>query len=301
MTLTTEPHGKVGPTTGPTGGGPRRVPTAWLVGALPVAVMAILVVYPVVLLISNAVEDGSGRFSIAEWRVLFGNPVFLDTIATTVRVAAIATVGCIVVGTFLAIVIAYVPFRGARVVTAALNVYLSFPSFLITLALVFIWGNVGIVNGALSTASGGTAPPIHLLDTQWGVILAEVTYFTPFVVRPVLSALEVMDRSQVEVAESLGAGPARIVRTLILPEIAPALLAGGALVLMRTMNEFGIVLFAGAKDVTTLPTLVYSQAISRGNYQVAAIAALVNIVLSLGLYLLYRQITARALGGNRAR
>ncbi len=53
---------------------------------------------------------------------------------------------------------------------------------------------------------------------------------------------------------------------------------------MRTMNEFGIVLFAGAKDVTTLPTLVYSQAISRGNYQVAAIAALVNIVLSLGLY-----------------
>jgi 2-aminoethylphosphonate transport system permease protein len=263
--------------------------------------MAILVVYPVLLLISNAADDGSGRFSVAEWGVLFGNQVFLDTIATTVRVAAIATVGCIVVGTFLAIVIASVPFRGARFVTAALNVYLSFPSFLITLALVFIWGNVGIVNGALTAASGGTAPPIHLLDTQWGVILAEVTYFTPFVVRPVLSALEVMDRSQVEVAESLGAGPARIVRTLILPEVAPALLAGGALVLMRTMNEFGIVLFAGAKDVSTLPTLVYSQAISRGNYQVAAIAALVNIVLSLGLYLLYRQITARALGGNRAR
>lgn len=300
MTITTGTQHSAPTRTAVRSGSPRPA-TSWLIGALPIAVMAILVVYPVLLLVGNAVEDSSGGFSVAEWSVLFQNPVFIDTILTTVRVAVIATIGCIVIGTFLAIVIAYVPFRGARVVTAALNVYLSFPSFLITLALVFIWGNVGIVNGAIDAATGGSAPPLHLLDSQWGVILAEVTYFTPFVVRPVLSALEVMDRSQVEVAESLGAGPTRIVGTLILPEVAPALLAGGALVLMRTMNEFGIVLFAGAKDVTTLPTLVYSQAISRGNYQVAAIAALVNIVLSLGLYLLYRQITARALGGSRAR
>jgi 2-aminoethylphosphonate transport system permease protein len=273
-----------------------------LIASAAVAFLTMIVVYPLLLVVLGAFRDDTGGFGLATWADLFANPVFVDAIWTTLRIAAISTGIAAVVGSFVAVVIAYVPFRGAGLLTSALDVYLSFPSFLITLALVFVWGNVGMVNGAIDAATGGAADPIRLLETQWGVILAEVTYFTPFVVRPVLSALLVSDRAHVELAESLGAGPWRITGTVILPEILPALLAGGSLVLMRTMNEFGIVLFTGAKGVTTLPVLVYGQAISRGDYTVAAIAAVVNIVLSLGLYLLYRSVTARAIGGaSRAR
>ncbi|MCT9820499.1 2-aminoethylphosphonate ABC transporter permease subunit [Microbacterium sp. W1N] len=277
---------------------PRR-PLAAVVAMIPITLLVVLVVYPLLLVVVHAFEGEDGGFSVDMWGVLFANPVFTDTIWTTLRIAAISTAIALVLGTFVAIVISYVPFRGSALLTSALDVYLSFPSFLITLALVFIWGNVGIVNGALDAVSGGALGPVRLLETQWGVILAEVTYFTPFVVRPVLAALQVMDRAHVEVAESLGAGGWRIVGTIILPEVLPALLAGGSLVLMRTMNEFGIVMFTGAKGVTTLPTLVYGQAIARGNYDVAAIAALVNIVLSLALYVVYRGVAARAIGGAR--
>ncbi|MBA8989532.1 2-aminoethylphosphonate transport system permease protein [Curtobacterium pusillum] len=254
---------------------------------VPLGVLLALGVYPLVLLLSNAVHDDLGAFDLARWGELFTNPVFLDVIWTTVRIGVTTTVGCVVLGTFLALVIAFVPFPGTGFVVGALNVAVSFPSFLITLALVFVWGDVGFVNGALAAIGVG---PVHLLDGQWGVVLAEIVYFTPFVLRPVLGALEGVDRRQLEVAESLGAGSWRIVRTVVLPEVLPAIAAGGALVLMYSLNEFGIVLFTGAKDVQTLPTLVYGQAIGRGDYQTAAIAAVVNVAVSIGLYLLARRV-----------
>lgn len=71
---------------------------------------------------------------------------------------------------------------------------------------------------------------------------------------------------------------------MILPAALPALLAGGSLCLLLTTNEFGIVLFIGAKGVTTLPMMVYSKAILESDYAVACTIAVVNIALSLGLF-----------------
>ena len=130
--------------------------------------------------------------------------------------------------------------------------------------------------------------PFHFLTTPWGVLLAEVTYFTPFVMRPLLAAFSQLDTAQLEMASSLGARAPRIVRQVILPEALPALAAGGSLVLVMCLNEFGIVLFTGAKGVTTLPMLVYSKAILDGDYPGACVVAIVSIAMSVSLYGLYR-------------
>ena len=100
-------------------------------------------------------------------------------------------------------------------------------------------------------------------------------------------------------ASSLGARPWRIIRQVILPAALPALLAGGSLCLLLTVNEFGIVLFIGAKGVITLPLLVYDKAIQEFDYTTACVIAVVNVVLSLGLFTLYRLVIGR-LGGRHA-
>ena len=82
----------------------------------------------------------------------------------------------------------------------------------------------------------------------------------------------------------LGARPWRIVRQIILPAALPAAIAGGSLCLLLTVNEFGIVLFIGAKGVITLPLLVYDKAIQEFDYQAACVIAVVNVALSLGLF-----------------
>ncbi|WP_328860656.1 2-aminoethylphosphonate ABC transporter permease subunit [Streptomyces sp. NBC_00306] len=264
----------------------RRVPAAALWSLPPVAVLALVFLYPLALVVQESLEPGAyGR--------VFGSDAFREALSTTVWLAVGATVGCLVLGFALALIIAFVPFPGGKAVAKFIDVFLSFPSFLITLALLFVYGTVGMANGVWTDVTGAGSGPFRFLTTPWGVLLAEITYFTPFVMRPLLAAFSQIDTAQLEAASSLGAKPARIVRQVILPEALPALGAGGSLVLVMCLNEFGIVLFTGAKDVTTLPMLVYGKAILESDYPAACVVAVVNIAISVGLYSLYRMVSRR--------
>ncbi|MEU9674466.1 2-aminoethylphosphonate ABC transporter permease subunit [Streptomyces parvus] len=287
--------------TGPTATAPAPAPTrsrsvpAWVWALPPVAVLALAFLYPLALVGRQSVTpDDGGGLSLDPYADVFASEVFRDALATTVWLAVGSTVGCLVLGFVLALVIAFVPFPGGKAVARFVDVFLSFPSFLITLALLFIYGSVGMANGLWTDVTGAADGPFHFLTTPWGVLLAEITYFTPFVMRPLLAAFSQLDTGQLEVASSLGAGPLRVIRQVILPEALPALSAGGSLVLVMCLNEFGIVLFTGAKDVTTLPMLVYSKAILESDYPAACVVAVVNIAISVGLYSLYRVVSRRA-------
>ncbi|MEV5162177.1 MULTISPECIES: 2-aminoethylphosphonate ABC transporter permease subunit [unclassified Streptomyces] len=260
----------------------------------PVAALALAFLYPLALVVQQSFTPDEGGTSLAPYTEVFASESFRSALTTTVWLALGSTTGCLVLGFVLALVIAFVPFPGARAVARFIDVFLSFPSFLITLALLFVYGTVGMANGVWTGVTGASDGPFHFLTTPWGVLLAEITYFTPFVMRPLLAAFSQLDTAQLEVASSLGARPARIVRRVILPEALPALAAGGSLVLVMCLNEFGIVLFTGAKGVTTLPMLVYSKAILESDYPAACVVAVVNIVISVGLYGLYRVVSRRA-------
>ncbi|MEU6864085.1 2-aminoethylphosphonate ABC transporter permease subunit [Streptomyces sp. NPDC046876] len=260
----------------------------------PVAVLGLGFLYPLVLVVRQSLSPERGGGAFAAYASVFASRAFHEALGTTVWLAAGATAGCLLLGFVLALVIAFVPFPGARGVARFIDVFLSFPSFLITLALLFIYGTVGMANGVWTDLSGAAEGPFRFLSTPWGVLLAEITYFTPFVMRPLLAAFSQLDTAQLEAASSLGARPARIVRQVILPEALPALAAGGSLVLVMCLNEFGIVLFTGAKDVTTLPMLVYGKAILEADYPAACVVAVVNIAISVGLFGLYRVVSKRA-------
>ncbi|MFF8175434.1 2-aminoethylphosphonate ABC transporter permease subunit [Streptomyces chartreusis] len=264
------------------GGWLRSSPRPWGVAVPPVVLLAFLFLYPLALVVQQSFRPDSGGTSLQPYADVFASAAFREALWTTVWIAVASTLGCLVLGFVLALIIAFVPFPGARIVARFVDVFLTFPSFLITLALLFIYGTTGIVGS------------FQFLTTPWGVLLAEVTYFTPFVVRPLLAAFSQLDTAQLEAASSLGARPLRIVRRVILPEALPALAAGGSLVLVLCLNEFGIVLFTGAKGVTTLPMLVYSKAILESDYPGACVVAVVNVLISVGLYGLYRVVSRRA-------
>ncbi|WP_425543982.1 2-aminoethylphosphonate ABC transporter permease subunit [Streptomyces crystallinus] len=289
------------PKSHPPGGAPvaearpgRALPT-WAWALPPVIALSLVFLYPLGLVVKQSLTpDGADGLSLAPYQDVFASHAFRDALWTTVWLAAGSTAGCLVLGFVLALVIAFVPFPGGKAVARFIDVFLSFPSFLITLALLFIYGTVGMANGLWTDVTGAHTGPFQFLTTPWGVLLAEITYFTPFVMRPLLAAFSQLDTAQLEVASSLGARPARIVRQVVLPEALPALAAGGSLVLVMCLNEFGIVLFTGAKGVTTLPMLVYSKAILESDYPAACVVAVVNIAISVGLYGLYRVVSRRA-------
>ncbi|MEE4546834.1 2-aminoethylphosphonate ABC transporter permease subunit [Streptomyces sp. V4-01] len=276
---------------------PALLRTLWALP--PVAALGLFFLYPLALVVRQSFTPDTGPRSAHAYRQVLGEHSFRSAVWNTVWIAAASTAGCLVLGFGLALVVAFVPFPGAKVLGRFIDVFLAFPSFLITLALLFVYGSAGLANGAWTDLTGAASGPVDFLRTPWGVLLAEVTYFTPFVMRPLLAAFSQVEPAQLEAAASLGARAPRIVRQVILPESLAALAAGGGLVLVLCLNEFGIVLFTGAKGVTTLPLLVYSKAILDGDYPGACVVAVASVLLSAACYGLYRAAMARALGGGR--
>ncbi len=278
-------------------GASRIKPTnLWI--APPLLILAVLFFYPLSLIVRQSLGDGDAM-SLQHFQEVLSSRQFLDGFYYTIVIAVSATAGCLVLGFVLSLVIAFVPFPGAKMAARLIDTIIAFPTFLVTLAFTFIYGSAGLLNGSLMHLLGFELPPVNFLYSRWGVILAEITVFTPFVMRPLLATFSLIDQAQIEAASSLGARPLRIVRQIILPAALPALVAGGSLCLLLTVNEFGIVLFISAKDVITLPLLVYSKAIQEFDYTTACVIAVVNIALSLGLYTLYR-LAIGYFGGDRA-
>ncbi|AOV96795.1 2-aminoethylphosphonate ABC transporter permease subunit [Edwardsiella hoshinae] len=258
----------------------------------PLLVLGTLFFYPLLLIGEQALRDGAGGVSLETLRQVIQSRRFVAALFNTLFIALCATLGCLLLGSVLALILVFIPFPASGVISRVVDIFIALPTFLITLAFTFIYGSAGLFNGLLMQWFDLALPPLDFLYSIHGVILAEVTVFTPLVMRPLLAALRQIDHSQLEAASILGAHPARVVTQVILPAAKPALLAGGSLCLLLTTNEFGIVLFIGAKGVNTLPMLVYSKAILESDYAVACMIALINIALSLGLFALYRLATA---------
>ncbi|QPC94395.1 2-aminoethylphosphonate ABC transporter permease subunit [Mesorhizobium sp. INR15] len=263
----------------------------WIVP--PAALLALLFFYPLALIAHQAFVDDSGMANFTEVTRVLQSRFFLNALVNTISISVAATAGCLALGLVLALILAFVPFPGSGFVARLIDTFIALPTFLVTLAFTFLYGSAGMLNAGLMETFSLPLPPVDFLYSAWGVVLAEVTVYTPFILRPLLAAFSLVDRGQIEAASVLGARPFRIVRQVILPAAIPALIAGGSLCLLLTVNEFGIVLFIGAKGVITLPLLIYNKAIQESAYQVACIIAVVNILLSLGLFGLYRLAAGR--------
>lgn len=269
----------------------------WIVP--PLLVLLGSFIYPLSLIVGQAFTGPESGVSVETVRAVFASAMFRDAILHTVGIALAASAGCLALGFVLALILSFVPFPGANLLARLIDTFIALPTFLMALSFTFIYGSAGILNMSLMEMFHLSLPPVDFLYSVWGVILAEVTVYTPFIMRPLLAAFSLIETSQIEVASSLGAGPWRIIRQIILPAALPALLAGGSLCLLLTVNEFGIVLFIGAKGVITLPLLVYDKAIQEFDYPTACVIAVVNVGLSLGLYFLYRYAIGR-FGAQRA-
>ena len=268
----------------------RQTGGLWI--APPLLILAALFFFPLALILRQALGGDTGILSLSHFTDVLTSRTFRDALVHTVAIALSATAGCLVLGFTFSVLIAFTPFPGSQLLARLIDTFIALPTFLVALSFTFIYGSAGMLNESLRELLHLELPPVDFLYSQWGVILSEVTVYTPFIMRPLLAAFSLIEPAQIEVASSLGARPLRIISRIILPAALPALVAGGSLCLLLTVNEFGIVLFIGAKDVITLPLLIYDKAIQQFDYTTACVIAVVNVALSLALYSLYRFVVA---------
>lgn len=253
----------------------------------PVLFVLLLVGWPVVAIARHSFQRDVGFAAGEPWPTTLTASSTWEAIGNSLLIASLSTLGCLLIGVFMALVLAFIPFRGAKIVEGWLSAVVCFPSFLIPLSLGVLFGGVGVIPQVIGQITG-TVPQWHLMSSLPGVILGETIFFTPFVARPVTEALRQIPATHLNAAASLGAGTSRILARIILPAAGPAISASAALTFLLTLNEIGIVLFTGAKNVTTLPMLIYNEALVTFNMGTACALACMQVVLSVGLYSLYR-------------
>ena len=134
-----------------------------------------------------------------------------------------------------------------------------------------------------------------------GLVVGSVIYSLPFAVQPLVAGFAGVEPALVDAARLLGAGPARIVVSLLVPLAGRSLVAAAVLSFLHTMGEFGVVLMLGGDipgATRTLSIVLYNQ-VENFDYAAANRTALILLGLSsVALAAIY--LGRRTHGGRRA-
>jgi len=257
-----------------------------------VVVLGPLIIYPLLRLIWLSFSGAHG-LSLQAYQVFFSNPETRGVIGSTLAIMFASASLASLLGVLIAALLFFKPFPGARILTRFLELFVAFPSFLVAFTLIFLYGSQGSIGILLQRIFHLDQPPLNFLFGSGGVILAEVIFFTPFVVRPTLASFATLDMRLLEAARSLGAGLAMVAWRVVLPLAWPGIAAGTILCFLLTLNEFGIFLVLGSAHLLTLPVAIYAAATVDLDLPTAAAGAVVMLMMSLTLYAMYRRVSRR--------
>src|SRR5689334_18049030 len=154
----------------------------------------------------------------------------------------------------------------------------------------------GLINATL-VERGWIARPLPLMYNRFGVAVALVHVFLPFMVLSLTGVLKRIDPHVLEAAMTLGASPGRTFLEVTLPLSLPGILAGSLLVFSLAISSFVVPVLLGGFKVQVLPMIVYEQVLSVFDWPFGAANAFVLLIISIALIAGYIRLTERALRG----
>jgi putative spermidine/putrescine transport system permease protein len=137
----------------------------------------------------------------------------------------------------------------------------------------------------------------HLDHTFLAVLIGSTQILLPFMVLPLMASFRDVDPLTIHCARTLGSGRLRIAGKIVLPVLAPGLLAGSVLVFILSMNIFSIPLILGKPEDPTMALVVYQAALTTGNYSFAAAVALTLLAIALLVILFQGRAVRRVTRG----
>jgi molybdate transport system permease protein len=160
--------------------------------------------------------------------------------AMSLSTSLTATALTFVFGTPVAYTLARVPFRGRRLVETLIELPLTLPPVVAGVALLLVFGRRGLVGQHLAVLG------IELSLTRTAVVMAQFMVASPYYIKAATGAFAMVPESLLRASRTLGAGPFRTFRCVVLPLCRNGLLAGLAMTWSRAIGEFGAtIMFAG--------------------------------------------------------
>ena len=172
-----------------------------------------------------------------------GSAALIAAVENTLLIALIAATVSMLLGTIAAVGIYNLQGRKKQVVSFLNNIPMINPDVItgVSLFLLFIF--------------------LHFTQGYVSVILAHITFGTPYVVLSVLPKLRQMNPNVYEAALDLGATPAQALRKVLVPELRPGMISGFILAFTMSLDDFAVTFFTrGTIGLETLSTYIYADA-----------------------------------------
>ncbi|MHC8509937.1 MAG: ABC transporter permease [Rhodospirillales bacterium] len=213
-------------------------------------------------------------YSLKHYHDFFTNSDWQTALVNSARIAPMATLISIVLGTLAAIGLSqsHVPFRGA--IMAILISPMIVPLIISAAGMYFFYSRIG------------------MQGTYWGVVLAHAALGTPFVIITVTATLVGFDKSLIRASASLGAAPVRTFFSVQMPLILPGVISGALFAFITSFDEVVVVLFVGSASQKTLPWQMFTglrEQISPTILAVATVLVTISVILLTTLELLRRR------------
>jgi len=259
--------------------------------AIPfLAWMAVFIVAPTLILLFLSFSDYSlydgGPFALTFARFeVFAAPLVLTAIQNSLLLSAVTTVACFLIGYPVALFLSHLPEKTGKILMSLLIV----PLWSNMLLRIVAWEKVFTPDSFFTDLTGLS---IDLLGSETAILVGMVAMYLPFMVFPIYSVLEKLDRGLIEAARDLGADDAQVFLRVIFPLSAGGVLSGVIMTLLPALTSFVLPARLGLGRVPLIGNVIESklmkevlgsagQSINEG-----ALVSLTLMFLSIALYIL---------------
>jgi spermidine/putrescine transport system permease protein len=259
-----------------------------ILSAPPLAWVALFLILPYAVMFAHSfwlVRDG---LIVHEWNLqnyakLFENPVYVEVLLRTMRIAATVTGLSLALGYPLAY---YMSFRaGPR--KELLYQLVIVPLWVSYLVRGYAWktilGSDGVLNALLQYLHITHEPVSFFLYSPFAVVLTLTHIYTPFVFLPLYASLEHIPRNLIEASYDLGASPGATFYRVILPLSLPGLLAGATFAFVLTLGDFLGPLLVGGPSSIMFANIVQSLFGTAYDWPLGAAISVCILVLTISL------------------
>ena len=234
--------------------------------------------------------------SLAQYRNFFREPLYWHVFVRTAALSAIATAMTLLV----AFPIAWIIAKLARGRASALLFVLCLIPFWVsetvrTLGWMILLRESGVLPHLL-VKLGLTPQPVELLYHDATILVGLVYTSLLFMVVPLVGSLESLDNSLIEAAYDLGAKGGSILREIIIPHAAPGITAGCIVVFMLTLGNYLTPTLLGGKNSLWFTEQIYTQFITRFNWEQGAAFGFLLLALSTAMVWLGLAVSGQRFG-----
>lgn len=222
--------------------------------------LAVFVVLPLLLILLYALQDGSGRFTLANVARFFSDSDAMSTFALSMEIAIENTVLCILLGYPAAWILSHRELNRSAVT--------------IVLFILPMW-----VNALMRTLATAELFSVLGINLGKGTLLFGMVYdYLPFMIYPIYNILQKMDKSYAQAAEDLGATPVQVFLKVIFPLSMPGVVSGVLMVFMPTVSTFAISEFLTNNKIKLFGTIIQEN-INSSMWNYGAALSLIMLVI----------------------